>query len=1100
MDEKHKGLQSGQPSSHDLPLPPRLQGKLEQFRERLWSVKIAEGALAGIIGLGLSYLFVFSLERFFDTPLSLRIALLLTGFAVPALGLPLLWHRWVWRQRTLAEAARFLKRRFPRLGDELLGIIELAQHHPETSSLALVEAAMRQVDERVGTQDFSDAVPAHAYHRWLGSALGLLLVTGLLFLIVSDAARNTMVRWVSPWKAVERYTFAQLEPLPTARVVPYAEPFSLAPVLTDGTEWRPPSATVELPGKTKISTPLTEDTYAFEIPPQKQDAPLSLRVGDVRETILVQPKTRPELTALEAIIRLPDYLRYQQDPVVPVRGGTLSVVEGATTTIRGTTSRALAGASADGEAARVDGPVFFTAPFPVSETRTRIFTWSDIHGLEAKSPLELKIDSVADAAPGLFAHQVGSKRVYLEDEVVTFDLFANDDFGIREIGLEWRAMDGKTPAASPLLGEKPVAAGSPEKTSVQSRGTFSAKREGVPPQSLQVRAFTTDFLPDRPRTYSPTFVLHILNHQDHAKWLTEEFSKWFRTAREVYERERQLHETNLALRRLDSRELDQPENRRRLQEQSAAESGNARRLDALIRSGRGLIEEAIKNVEFDAERLDSWAGKMKALDEIARERMPSVADLLQEASRASGGPGALPGSGAKDKTAETKTPASDSPSESPDVTAPILSQREKNLNNKTSPESASKNPDLTTPPGGAALPLPSTLLDPSDPEEEKLSTAAVTSVEKKVDEAIAEQKELLAEFARVTDELQEILSSLEASTFVKRLKAASRQQTEIADSLHHALQSSFGLSKHRLEQQFRDLAEVTARSQEEQSRTIHHIQTDLEAYYQRKQEPIYKNVLDQMKDRSVVSQIKVIGQESLLNLNGRSIAASEFWADTLDRWAEELVAGADDQEQSQEQGDTKSLPPELVLRIMKALHDEMQLRDETREMEGTRPALATDVYGSKVRPLEYTQSDIRERMDEVVTDIHALPGGAEKFGGEIQLLSLVSDIMRQSRAVLARPDTGAEAIAAQTEAIELLLQSKRNQSGAGGGSSGSEAGDSSSSGGGSNLSDIGPDGNAGSAATEAGGDVEQTTGKAGRELPEEFRRGLDSYFNQLESN
>ena len=56
--------------------------------------------------------------------------------------------------------------------------------------------------------------------------------------------------------------------------------------------------------------------------------------------------------------------------------------------------------------------------------------------------------------------------------------------------------------------------------------------------------------------------------------------------------------------------------------------------------------------------------------------------------------------------------------------------------------------------------------------------------------------------------------------------------------------------------------------------------------------------------------------------------------------------------------------PELVLRIMKALHDEMQLREETREMEGTRPAFAPDVYASKVRPLEYTQADIRERIDE----------------------------------------------------------------------------------------------------------------------------------------
>jgi len=1094
MGETKNGHQPGQPSNHDLPLPPRLQEKLERFRERLWSVKIAEGALAGIVGLGISYLLVFGLDRLFDTPLWLRVALLLSGFAVPALGLPLLWHRWVWRQRTLAEAARFLKKRFPRLGDELLGIIELAHHHSGNMSLVLVEAAMKQVDERAGAQDFTEAVPANGYGRLLGGAIGLLLIAGLLLLLVSDAAQNALTRWISPWKAVDRYTFAQLEPIPDRLVVPYAEAFSLSPALTPATEWQPDSATVNLPGKTLLSSPRVDGKYGFEIPPQKEEGALSLRVGDARERIVVEPMSRPELTSLEAIIRLPDYLRYEQDPVLPVRGGILSVVEGATTTIRGTTSRELARASADGEPAALDGAIFSTSPFPVSAPVTRTFTWSDIHGLEAKSPLELKINPVNDKAPDLFANQVGTKRVVLEDEVVSFDISANDDFGIREVGLEWRAMAGKTPADTPPLGEKPVAVGAPETTSVQTRGTFSAKREGITPQTLQVRAFATDFLPDRERTYSPTFILQVLNPQDHAKWLTEEFSKWFRNAREVYEREQQLHEGNRALRSLSAAELDSPENRRRLQEQASAESSNARRLDSLTQAGRGLVEEATKNPEFDAERLESWAGMMKSLDQIARERMPSVADLLQQASRAAGAP--QPGSG--EKEAEKTEGKSDAGESAP--AGPSISDKEKGLAGKEPEESAGEK-EATTPSGPSPLRLPTTSLDAAPDDGEKSPPSASTPVEKKVDEAIAEQKELLAEFARVTDELQQILSSLEASTFVKRLKAASRRQTEIADSLNLTLNTGFGLSKHRLEQQLREVAETTARNQDEQSRFVYAIQTDLEAYFQRKQEPIYKNVLDQMKDRSVVSSIRTIGQESLINLNGRAIAASEFWADTLDRWAEELVAAASgEQQQQEEQGDTKSLPPELVLRIMKALHDEMQLRDETREMESTRPVFAPDVYASKVRPLEYTQTDIRERLDEVIADIDALPDGADQFGREIQLLSHVSDIMRQAHAVLARPDTGPEVIAAQTEAIELLLQSKRNQSGGGGGGSSSGSGSSSSSGGGSNLSDIGPGGSATTPGTEGGSDAEQTTGKAGRELPEEFRRGLDTYFNQLESN
>ncbi len=1061
--------QPGQPSNDDLPLPPRLEEKLGVFRERLWSVKIAEGALAGLVGLCLSYLLVFAIDRIIDTPVWLRTALLVSGFSVPALGLPLLWHRWVWQQRSLRQAASLLKRRYPGLGDELLGIIELAHNHAGSNSLVLIEAAMRQVDERAGKEDFTQAIPAGGYGKWLFTAVAALFVSGLLLTLVSDAARNAMARWVSPWRNVDRYTFAQLEPVADTLVVPYAEAFELSPDLTASTEWRPDTATLKLPGKTKLSSPRNEQHYDFTIPPQKEAGTLSLRVGDAREKIIVDPLPRPELTAVEAVVRLPDYLRYSRDPVLPVRGGVISIVEGATATIRATASRDLAEANADGEPARVEGAVFSTAPIQVKSPLTRTFTWSDVHGLKAKSPLELTINPAEDSAPDIFANQVGSRRVVLEDEVVNFDITASDDFGLREIGLEWRAVGAAGAPAAPEKGEKPVAAGEPERTSVQTLGTFSAKREGVAPQTLEIRAFATDFLPDRERAYSPAFVLHVMSPQDHAKWLTEEFSKWFRNAREVYEREQQLHEANLALRDLSAEELDHPENRRRLQEQASAESGNSRRLDALNRSGRGLVEEAARNTEFDADRLESWADMMVALEEIAKERMPSVADLIQQASRA---PGGAPGISDKEES-----PGRDEPA------APDKPEEKEN-----------KDGQSPAPQG-----LPQTTLGQSGEKKKEAGSGASTPAAKKLEKAIEEQKELLAEFARVTEELQEILSNLEASTFVKRLKAASRKQTEVAATLNETLNESFGLPKHRVEQQFRDISERAASEQENQSRFVYEIQSDLEAYFQRKQDVIYKNVLDQMKDQAVVAGIKAIGHESLVNLNGRSIASAEFWADTLDRWAEELVAGSGESESNEKQGESKSLPPEIVLNIMKALQEEMQLRDETREMEGTRPVFAPDVYASKVRPLEYTQTEIRERVDEVIADIEALPD-ADGFGKEVQLLSLVSDVMRQSHAVLARPDTGTEAIAAQTEAIELLLQSKRQQSGGGGGGGGNPGNGGTSGGGGSSLSDIGPGGTSDESITPVSREVEQSTGKAGRELPEEFRRGLDTYFNELESN
>ena len=71
---------------------------------------------------------------------------------------------------------------------------------------------------------------------------------------------------------------------------------------------------------------------------------------------------------------------------------------------------------------------------------------------------------------------------------------------------------------------------------------------------------------------------------------------------------------------------------------------------------------------------------------------------------------------------------------------------------------------------------------------------------------------------------------------------------------------------------------------------------------------------------------------------------------------------------------------------------------------------------------------------KVIERIRELPDGEAEFGKEIALLRQVSDVMDDAAGILATPETGAPAIAAETEAIELLLKSKRiNPKGGGGG-------------------------------------------------------------------
>ncbi len=1049
-------------------LPPILEAKLADFRQRVWTVKLIEGLLAAGFGLALSYLLVFALDRVMETPVWLRAALLIAGALTLGLGLPLKWHRWVWRQRQLEDAARLLKRTFPRLGDQLLGIVELSRHEDASRSERLVQAAMAQAAEAVKDKDFTHAVPEAKHVQW-GWAVGVAGVIALaLNLAVPAAAWNTMLRWALPWREVERFTFAKIEALPERLVVPYAEPFDLKVHLQKDTRWSPSSAKARIGDQAAVLSGLKESAYPLVFPPQKTDAELKLSLGDVRKTLSVLPRTRPELMTLSIRTRLPQYLQYKTEPVTEVHGGAVSVLKGAEAALEATASRELASAEVDGAKEKVSGAKLVTPLRKIDADVEKRVMWQDRDGLTPREPLVLRINAIADEAPRLAAKRETPEQVVLDSEVVAFDVNIEDDFGIRRTGLEWRSVnDDKT------KGDKIAAAGEPEKKTLAAKATFSATRDGVEPQTLEIRAWAEDYLPNRKRAYSAAFLLHVLNKTDHALWLTEQFGKWLESARETYEREQQLHATNKELREMSAAELDRPENRRKIAQQASAENANATRLGALNQSGGSLVEQATRNDEFDAARLESWATLLKSLQDIAKKRMPSVAELLKESS------------GAKSDGQPQSKPAA--PQIANGANMPSIADKEGSMSKAADPKAK------PSPPKPSTMKLPTTQMAaaPSKKKDGKEETKpAETPAQQKMDEAIDEQKLLLAEFAKVSDELAAVLASLEASTFVKRLKKASRDQLVAAKDLNTKTLSAFGLEK----QPVKDAAGI-AEHEKKQSEVVRVIQGDLEAYFARKPEMHFKNVIGQMKETQVVKMLAYLGDQAAYNLSGSSMAGAEFWADTLDRWAEEMVAASECKACSSCSSD--SLPPEIVLQVMKATRDEMKLRDETRELENAKPALAEGEHSKKSMNLASKQYGIQAAVRGAFDDILKLPQGNEKFARELKLLNAVQGVMMEAAGILDKADTGAGAVAAETEAIELLLQAKRQGKGGGGAGSNPGGGGTADSASEAALADLGDGPDAESSAESR--PVGQSTGKAGRELPEEFKTGLDTYFNKLES-
>jgi hypothetical protein len=144
-------------------------------------------------------------------------------------------------------------------------------------------------------------------------------------------------------------------------------------------------------------------------------------------------------------------------------------------------------------------------------------------------------------------------------------------------------------------------------------------------------------------------------------------------------------------------------------------------------------------------------------------------------------------------------------------------------------------------------------------------------------------------------------------------------------------------------------------------------------------------------------------------------------------------------------------------------------------------------------PLAKTQDNLADRLAAVTQKIRELKNGESLFGKEIALLTRVEQVAREAHGLLARPETGPETIAAETEVIELLLQTRRIKPGGGGSSPGGGGGGTTRQ---SALALLGS-GDERNAKTNVR-TVGQSTGVSGSNLPAEFRSGLDAYFGALE--
>ena len=812
--------------------------------------------------------------------------------------LPLKAHRWVWRSRKLAALARILRGRHPHIGDRLLGIIELAERRDhDQDSPALCRAAIDQVAHDTQDECFRDAVPRPRHRLWAGFAFAALALA-VAAVAVPGAGLNALERWVAPWGDTARYTFARVEPLPQRRVVALGEPFVVTAKLTGDAPWRPAIGSARYGRQSPLSSDLTDGEYTFEFPGQTTPAALVVSIGDAVERIDVVPLTRPELEALHIDVELPAYLE-RPDLAIDARGGTASLLKGSRASFEATVNRHLARATIDdaSDKATVAGGSL-SSSFEVSGDATLRLHWTDVEGLSPREPFDLRIRALDDEPPMVRCQGLVADQVILDSEVLSFDVVADDDFGVRAVGLEWSEVEHRKTNPDPRRGEYELAPGGATKTDLTARGTFAAADLGIEPQPILLRAWVEDYRPGAERVFSSTYRVFVLSAKQHMIWLTQQLGRWERQVLEVRDEETRLLDRNQELRDLDAAAMAQADTQREIERQAAAERANGRRLRNLTEAGKRLISQAARNEEFNTATLEKWARTVQSLEQLAKSRMPSVASLLDEAaemarkSEAAPSDDADPQSGDGKKSPPSvasgpppegkgKKSAQSKPSKLPSINDTVAAA------NRDAEPGDEKKPSNAQSQSSGSFGLPTTTL--ADNSASSQQGNAQCPPAKKVDEAVEEQEALLAEFNRVMKDLQDVLNNLRASTFVKRLKQAAGEEKDLAGGLEERLGATFGKLATDVRKSDRATFDRLKAKQEETATQVSYIRDDLAAYFARTKETKFDTVQKEMQKTGVVTGMKDMIAAVDENRTGETIAMAEHWVDQLDRWAEILV-------------------------------------------------------------------------------------------------------------------------------------------------------------------------------------------------------------------
>lgn len=629
-------------SDQRISLPDTLRAQFAALERALWRAETTHAVCGGVAALTASFALLFLCDRVGDTPKALRAALLLAGVAGAA-WFAVRWCRsWIWQRRNLRALSNVVQHGHRRLGDRLLGIVELAEEkqRPQNMSLALCRAAIRQVSADAAKFDFLAVVNARPARLAAFALAGVLVPVAFAFGVAPAAGWNALQRWAAPVAGIPRYTFIALENVPAQLVVPHGEPFELVAKVNYRSFWKPASASGRFELQSKLSAPVKNGQVKLTIPGQTQNGSLRVRLGDATHTIAVKPLHRPALKQLAASVTLPDYLQYPPTNQV-VQNATLPVLEGSRVTLAGTATRPLASAEVTVDKTEpvsllLSGEKFNSGSLKLDASSQATFDWRDEFGLKPVAPWLLALRPIRDAAPRVDLGDLPLELSILETDVLPLKFAASDDFGVREGAVGTEIVASLDPTNTPAISQFRKSATGAQERRFTNTFLFSPTVLRIPADSVvEVRGLVTDFLPGREPAESATHRINIVSLSKHAELVRQQLDALFAQVEEVTRKEEAIAAATRELMGLPEDKLKSEEAGKKAGEQAEEQARNAAQLDRIAQQGQDIVREAMRNPTLTQQTLREWTQNLAQMKSLAAGEMKDAQQSLQKAQESS---------------------------------------------------------------------------------------------------------------------------------------------------------------------------------------------------------------------------------------------------------------------------------------------------------------------------------------------------------------------------------------------------------------------------------------------------------------------------------